>query len=94
MRARCGEPGFARYFMAALLGVAATYAVGVAYLYVILNFWVQQEGATFFKVFSIGFLSTAGGRRREGRGRRDCGGETVARWDWKIKRGALRKLRV
>ena len=35
-----------------------------------------------------------GRRRREGRGRRDCGGETVARWDWKIKRGALRKLRV
>ena len=35
-----------------------------------------------------------GRRRREGRGRRDCGGETVARWDWKIKHGALRKLRV
>ena len=61
MRARYGEPGFARYFAAALLGVAATYAAGVAYLYVILNFWVQQEGATFFKVLSIGFLSTAGG---------------------------------
>ena len=61
MKARYGEPGFARYFAAALLGVAATYAVGVAYLYVILNFWVQQEGATFFKVLSIGFLSTAGG---------------------------------
>ena len=61
MRARCDEPGFASYFAAALLGVAATYAVGVAYLYVILNFWVQQEGATFFKVLSIGFLSTAGG---------------------------------
>lgn len=61
MRARYGEPGFTRYFAAALLGVAATYVVGVAYLYVILNFWVQQEGATFFKVLSIGFLSTAGG---------------------------------
>lgn len=61
MRARYGEPGFARYFAAALLGVAATYVVGVAYLYVILNFWVRQEGATFFKVLSIGFLSTAGG---------------------------------
>ena len=60
----CGalaERMFARYFAAALLGVAATYAAGVAYLYVILNFWVQQEGATFFKVLSIGFLSTAGG---------------------------------
>ncbi len=61
MRKRYGEPGFARYFAAALLGVAATYAAGVAYLYLILNFWARQEGATFFKVLSIGFFTTVPG---------------------------------
>lgn len=60
MKARGGLT-FARCFAAALIGVAAAYALGVGYLYVILKFWIKQEGATFFYVLSIGFLSTAWG---------------------------------
>ncbi len=48
-------------FAAAMAGVAVVYIIGVAYLYAILNFWVKSGGATFFKVLSIGFLSTIGG---------------------------------
>ncbi len=44
-----------------MAGVAGVYIAGVAYLYAILNFWVKSGGATFFKVLSIGFLSTIGG---------------------------------
>ena len=50
-----------QYFAAAMAGVAVVYLIGVAYLYVILNFWVKSGGATFFKVLSIGFFSTIAG---------------------------------
>lgn len=55
-----GKGSFCFYFAAGLLGIAVVYVIGVAYLYVILNFWLKQEGATFFKVLTVGFLSTAG----------------------------------
>lgn len=50
-----------QFFAAAMAGVAVVYLIGVAYLYVILNFWVKSGGATFFKVLSIGFFSTIAG---------------------------------
>ena len=55
---RYGSVTRLQYFAAAMAGVAVVYIIGVAYLYVALNFWVQSGGATFFKVLSIGFLST------------------------------------
>lgn len=61
-RKKQGEATRAALFasaLSALAGVAATYAVGVAYLYAALNVW--GGGATFFKVLSIGFLTTAPG---------------------------------
>lgn len=50
-----------QYFAAAMAGVVVVYLIGVAYLYVILNFWVKSGGATIFKVLSIGFFSTIAG---------------------------------
>lgn len=58
-RKKRGEATRAALFASALAGVAATYTVGVAYLYAALNVW--GGGATFFKVLSIGFLTTAPG---------------------------------
>ena len=55
---RYGSVTRLQYFAAAMAGVAVVYVIGVSYLYVALNFWVQSGGATFFKVLSIGFLST------------------------------------
>ena len=51
---------FRFYLAAAFAGTAVVYILGVAYLYVILNFWLKQEDATLFKVLSIGLFSTAG----------------------------------
>ena len=55
-----GGKSFLFYLAAAFAGTAVVYIIGVAYLYVILNFWMKQEGTTLFKVLSIGLFSTAG----------------------------------
>lgn len=49
-----------QYFTAAMAGVLLVYVIGVAYLYACLNIWVKSADATFFKVLTIGFLSTIG----------------------------------
>ncbi len=54
--ARYGRPTRLMLFAAAIAGVAATYAVGVAYLYAVLNIW--GGGAALMKVLSIGFFTT------------------------------------
>ncbi|MDO5116071.1 MAG: biotin transporter BioY [Synergistaceae bacterium] len=48
-------------FAAALAGTLLLYVTGLIYLYMILNFWLAQGGATVYRVISIGFLSTIGG---------------------------------
>lgn len=61
LRAASGKTTVGGCFAAGLAGLAVMYAIGVAYLYVILNFWLKTPDATIFKVLSIGFFSTAGG---------------------------------
>ena len=54
--AKYGAPTRLMLFAAAMTGVAATYAVGVAYLYAVLNIW--GGGAALMKVLSVGFFTT------------------------------------
>lgn len=47
-----------RYFLASLAGIAVMYVCGVAYLYFILNYWMDGVGASVYKVLSIGLFAT------------------------------------
>ena len=48
----------ASYFIAILAGIAVIYIIGVAYLYVVLNYWTQGKAVGIVKVIQIGFLAT------------------------------------
>ncbi|MEG1912308.1 MAG: biotin transporter BioY [Cloacibacillus sp.] len=50
-----------QYFAAAMAGVIFVYVVGVAYLYVILNWYLRAANAGVWRVLSIGFFATIGG---------------------------------
>ena len=56
-----------QYFAAAMAGVAVVYLIGVAYLYVILNFWVKSGGATFLKSSRSAFSALSPATRQKRR---------------------------
>lgn len=60
LRAEKGDVTFLQYFAASMAGTLALYVIGVAYLYVILNFWMSGKAVGVIKVIQIGFLSTIG----------------------------------
>lgn len=47
-----------KYFLVLLPGIAVIYLIGVAYLYVVLNYWTQGKAVGVIKVIQIGFLAT------------------------------------
>ena len=60
-RRSAGGLSVAKYFTAAMAGVLFVYAIGVVYLYFILNYAIQAGGTGVWKVLSIGLFSTIGG---------------------------------
>lgn len=57
---RLEEPGTMKVFACLLAGLAATYTCGVAYLYLINNFWLKNA-MSLGKALYYGFLVTIGG---------------------------------
>jgi biotin transport system substrate-specific component len=57
---RLEEPRLAKLFIIALIGVLVIYAIGVPYLYLIKNLYLNKQ-TSFWKVFYAGFLTTIPG---------------------------------
>ncbi|MDL2298038.1 biotin transporter BioY [Synergistaceae bacterium OttesenSCG-928-D05] len=50
----------AKNYFAGLAGLLVAYCFAVLYLYALKNFWMPGEGMTFFRVVTVGFLTTIG----------------------------------